>query len=260
MCRMLAFVTSDGAPDGTFEDFRRLSHTGKVTPNSPPGHTSGWGVFSTDFVGSALHYRSARDAWDDPSFVKVVEVAEEPGPRSVLAHLRKASIGKPRPENSHPFVVDGRAFMHNGSIRGLRSAFRASRRPEGGTDSERFFLLLLDEMGRRPVPEAIRSTVTSLERLDYSSLTFVLQDGRSLYAYRQCRKLEGYYTLYYAQNKGSVIFSSEPLGSLRWRAMGNGELVHASLADGRARLVGKTTIRPRPDESVIHLAEPRSPA
>jgi predicted glutamine amidotransferase len=234
MCRMLACLTTEILPEGLLTQFRRLSHEGKVPPKAAPGHVSGWGVYASDFGGSTLHYRSMKDAWDDPSFDILSEIMDNSsGDRTFLVHLRKASVGTPRAVNSHPFAVDGKVFMHNGSIKGLSGSFSASRMPVGQTDSEKFFLLLLDSLRDREMPAALGQVLPKLERLDYSSLTFVMQDGPFLYAYRHFGKHEDYYTLYYAQSRDSVLFSSEPLtSSLEWYPIGNRELMRAHL-DGR---------------------------
>ncbi len=234
MCRMLACLTTESLPEGLLTQFRRLSHEGKVPPKATPGHLSGWGVYASDFGSSTLHYRSRKDAWDDPSFDIVREVVGDlSGARAFMVHLRKASIGAPRVVNSHPFVVDGKVFMHNGSIKGLSSSFSASRAAVGQTDSEKFFLLLLDSLGDKKMPAALSEVLPKLETMDYSSLTFIMLDGPSLYAYRHFGRYEDYYTLYYAQTRGSVLFSSEPLTSrLDWHPIGNRELMRARL-DGR---------------------------
>jgi predicted glutamine amidotransferase len=228
---MLACLTTESLPEGLLTQFRRLSHEGNVPPKAAPGHVSGWGVFASDFGSSALHYRSRRDAWDDPSFDVVSEVVDDlSGARTFMVHLRKASVGSPSAVNSHPFVVDGRVFMHNGSIKGLSSSFSASRMPVGQTDSEKFFLVLLDSLGDKEMPAALGEVLPKLEATDYSSLTFIMQDGPSLYAYRHFARYEDYYTLYYAQTRGSVLFSSEPLTSkLDWHPIGNRELIRARL-------------------------------
>ncbi len=184
-----------------------------------------------------MHYRSSRDAWDDPAYETISgAVGRISGRRWFMFHLRKASVGAPRVVNSHPFVVDGMAFMHNGSVKGLAHSFPASRKPLGQTDSEVYFLLLLDRLRNGGVFEAVSQTIPLLEQLDYTSLTFIMQEGNSMYAYRQFSRNGEYYTLYFAQDGNSAIFSSEPLLGLRWQLIGNRELVRASLEDSEVHL------------------------
>jgi len=235
MCRMLACLTADGLPDGLVTRFQRLSHEGMVPPRAAPGHVSGWGAYASNFETTTLHYRSSKDAYDDPSFQAISEaVGRISGPRALMFHLRKASVGAKRVVNSHPFVVGGRAFMHNGSVKGLANSISTSREPLGQTDSEVYFLMLLDSLEGRRVRDAVRETISRLEHMDYTSLTFVMQDGPSIYAYRHFGRYGDYYTLYYSQERDSVIFCSEPLLGLRWKLIGNRELVHATFDGGRA--------------------------
>jgi len=219
-------------------------------------------VFASDFGSSTLHYRSNRDAWDDPSFGRIGEVLGNlSGARAFMLHLRKASIGTSRAVNSHPFAVDGRVFMHNGSIRGLSSSFLASRVPGGQTDSEKFFLLMLDSLEDKAMPAALNEVLPKLEELDCSSLTFIMQDGSSLFAYRHFGRYEDYYTLYYAQTRDSVLFSSEPLTSkFDWHLMGNRELIQARLDASGLELKRWVVSQPAARESVIHRATPRQHA
>jgi predicted glutamine amidotransferase len=178
-----------------------------------------------------------------------------------MLHLRKASIGTPRAVNSHPFAVDGRVFMHNGSIRGLSRSFLASRVPAGQTDSEKFFLLMLDSLEDKAMPAALNEVLPKLEELDCSSLTFIMQDGSSLFAYRHFGRYEDYYTLYYAQTRDSVLFSSEPLTSMfDWHLMGNRELIQARLDASGLELKRRVVSQPAARESVIHRATPRQHA
>ena len=238
MCRMLACMTDGNPPEDLLPQFRRLSHEGMVPPKAAPGHVSGWGIYASDRGGSTLHYRSKNDAWDDSAYdLMRAAVGRLTGPHVIMVHLRKASVGTPRVVNCHPFVVDGRAFMHNGSIRGLSDRFRATRNPIGQTDSEKFFLLLLDSLEGRELPEALSNILPRLEGKDYTSLNFILQDGLNLYAYRHFRRHEDYYTMYYAQSGGSVSIASEPFyGGVRWNAIGNRELLCARLDGDRPGL------------------------
>jgi predicted glutamine amidotransferase len=95
------------------------------------------------------------------------------------------------------------------------------------------------------MPAALSEVLPKLEAMDYSSLTFIMQDGTSLYAYRHFGRYEDYYTLYYAQTRGSVLFSSEPLTSrLDWHPIGNRELMRARMEGRRPEL--KRYVIPHP--------------
>ena len=89
-------------------------------------------------------------AYGDADFRR--DATERVSPR-FLAHVRYASVGAHRLENTHPFALDGRVFAHNGHIGGL-DRLEAELGPalagvRGDTDSERFFALATREIDRR---------------------------------------------------------------------------------------------------------------
>jgi len=65
---------------------------------------------------------------------------------------------------------------------------------------------------------------------DYSALNCILSNGRELYAIRQYRKWDDYYTLYTYRLPGSIVISSQPveLPQLKpdnWKLLSNNLLV-----------------------------------
>lgn len=150
MCRLLAYgsgsdrsVTELLGDDG-FASLKSLSSL----------HGDGWGMAWSAAMGGGRgapvdSRRSTLRALLDPAFD---ELAREPLGRAGLVHLRWATLGfAVRDENTHPFLFDGWAFAHNGSIPeadrldGLLSPpYRAQRR--GDTDSERYFLHVVERI------------------------------------------------------------------------------------------------------------------
>jgi hypothetical protein len=144
MCRLLAYVTTDGrsAQDAvgeqTLSEFRSLARL----------HSDGWGaawVSATEPAGIAVR-RSTASAAADPAFAATADAVSA---RAAFFHLRWATPGLAvTPANTHPFVADGWAFAHNGNIGDggriaelLPARHRAALR--GTTDSERYFRLVL---------------------------------------------------------------------------------------------------------------------
>ena len=108
---------------------------------------------------------SAGSALDDPAFTAATH-----DQRSVatLVHLRWATNGLAvQPQNSHPFVADGLAMAHNGSIKPmgpldelLEPDIAASLR--GTTDSERYFGVIRQHRRTAPnLAEAVRRAVAN---------------------------------------------------------------------------------------------------
>lgn len=74
---------------------------------------------------------------------------------TVLAHVRRATVGEPRLANTHPFRRDGSLLAHNGHLPGfgaLAPRLRDAMTPDlrgahrGDTDSEHVFHLLLSRL------------------------------------------------------------------------------------------------------------------
>jgi len=131
---------------------------------------------------------------------------------TVLAHVRRATIGDLRPENTHPFSHGRWLFAHNGTLgafpvlreRMLTETTSDQRRAIlGQTDSEHIFHFLLARVETQPeksVLDAVRAGVTELvewARREAPAaeigLNFLLTDGRESVGARIGRTL--WYTL-----------------------------------------------------------------
>lgn len=122
------------APDGLAVQSRR----------EPDG--VGLGLFEPD--GTALVHKRPIAAYRDAEFAREARAVSS---STFLAHIRYASTGGVRTENTHPFLQDGRLFAHNGVITGLdrlRHRVGAQLRGPigelvgGDTDSELVFALI----------------------------------------------------------------------------------------------------------------------
>src|SRR5919201_1383582 len=89
-------------------------------------------------------------AYEDEAFAREAKDCESP---TFLAHVRYASTGAAKPENTHPFERDGLVLAHNGHIEGLDELERELGEyrglVRGDTDSERFFALVCKETEAR---------------------------------------------------------------------------------------------------------------
>ena len=168
-------------------------------------HPDGWGLAWYE-NGAPRVVRSLTPAHGDGEFEKLSNYVRA---TTVLAHVRKASIGKVAPENTHPFQRGPWLFAHNGTLpaweRGrslLEELIAPSLRRElrGDTDSERCFYLFLTQLRARCDPEnadcasaaaaladAVRMAADACGR--DASTTFLATDGRMLLACRRGRTL-----------------------------------------------------------------------
>lgn len=170
-------------------------------------HPDGWGI---GYYEDASPETARRDtaAYQDLNFSIT---AERMYARTVLAHVRRATIGGVSLENTHPFVYGRWSFAHNGTVRGyervapqLERETRPSllRLRRGRTDSELVFYWLLSRLKSagndlrsgsdcRSLVQAMRDAIHTLEARcraahaqKAAQLNFVLTDGRVLVASR----------------------------------------------------------------------------
>ncbi|HET9960052.1 MAG TPA: class II glutamine amidotransferase [Polyangiaceae bacterium] len=113
-----------------------------------PGEPLGWG-FGFYQSGEIL---LRRRPMDDRSVIDLTEAAEDIRTDVLIGHVRRASVGALRTENTHPFRYRSWVFAQTGTILGfdrLRERLLASqpeflrRNVRGETDSECFFYLFL---------------------------------------------------------------------------------------------------------------------
>ncbi|MDI3285292.1 class II glutamine amidotransferase [Polyangium sp. 15x6] len=198
MCRLFGVVSRHVEPHP-----EPLATAPRSLAALSPEHPHGWGIAAHDGKSWAIH-KSPTCAQADPAFRAVASNARG---RVVLAHVRKATVGKTGLDNTHPFRRDAWVFAHNGTISDvawLERRTSQSRRREiaGDTDSERFFAFLmttLDEVGathgsrRAPSGLTHRAIAQAIEaatdRPRFGAVNFLLSDGDVLYAHRFGRSL-----------------------------------------------------------------------
>jgi predicted glutamine amidotransferase len=228
-------------------EFRMLAETGLVSSSAKElGHRDGWGIVQIDDYPLDMGHRAVEEdgtleanAAVSKEFDRVVEkIGKEELKGVFLTHLRKASSGKRVRKNTAPFVDDGWAFSHNGTVFEMGSA--------AVSDSRSLFQKLVKNIGdRNDAVEGIRTTVKQIrDGYRYSSLTFLLSNRHHLYAYREYNENysqdKEYYALRYAQaSESTLIFAQEEKWNLRWKLIPNQSLV---VADLNLRLEGPLQI------------------
>ena len=209
MCRLYGIQSNHPARQHrAFAALRSQSHE----------HRDGWGVARFDgpkieiAVGLEPAHSSAR-------FLELGAVQT----RALLAHIRLASVGGLAQANAHPFVGEGWAFSHNGTIRRFadhRAQFEAllpePRRAaiRGQTDSERCFQLFLHHLEGPTLTEVARALAKVMRAVELifdqgqaqkSSTNFMVSNGVVMAASRRGR------TLFTAQTETTRMIASEPL-------------------------------------------------
>lgn len=221
-------------------------------------HGHGWGIAVYE-DGFPLVSREAWDAYQNEAFR---DAAARVYSKAVIAHVRRATVGATRIENTHPFVHEAWAFAHNGTIphfRSIRSQMLEQISDEhrgeilGETDSEvffRLFLTRLDEVdgnAELALETSVEQVVEWCRQEDRSArigLNVLVTDGRQLVGTRWGR------TLLYVTRRGvtdceicryphvrtdtphdyrSLVVASEPLthGEI-WEEVPEGSIFAAS--------------------------------
>ena len=178
-------------------------------------------------------YRDILPAWSDPNLKSLCRQIKS---GLFLAHVRASTGGATSRSNCHPFVSGRWSFMHNGQIGGFEKIRRSLENSisddfydqrQGTTDSELFFLLMLDEgLDADPQGSASRATMRVIEAARRAGveaalkLTAAFSDGETLYAIRYASEGDAP-TLYTAAVSGGRCIVSEPFdreGS-NWQAV-----------------------------------------
>ncbi|TIY10435.1 MAG: class II glutamine amidotransferase [Mesorhizobium sp.] len=142
-------------------------------------------------------YRDILPAWSDPNLKSLCRQIRS---SLFLAHVRASTGGATSRMNCHPFTAGRWSFMHNGQIGGFETIRRALENSlsdavfaqrEGTTDSELFFLLMIDEgLSGDPEGAVLRATSRVMDASRHAGfepalrLTAALSDGESLHAVR----------------------------------------------------------------------------
>jgi predicted glutamine amidotransferase len=223
VCRLLGIVPeSQSKVDfSLLRSFRNLAQCGRVCEGSGPGHRDGWGIVAWNNGNPIYLGREPNDAFTDPIFEEACTTGESMKVNShLIAHLRKASVGLKVRENTHPFVKDGWAFAHNGTIRKLNLRYT--------TDSQWFFESILVEKKKNggDILSAIETNVEIVHQVyPYTSVTFLLSNGREFYAYRDAPENMDYYALFYTRTPQGLVVSQERFFEGDWTEIENGSLL-----------------------------------
>lgn len=188
MCRLFGLSAAPARVAATFWLLDAPDSLAVQSRREPDG--VGLGVFAPD--GTPIVHKRPIAANRDEEFARE---AREVTSTTFLAHVRYASTGGLLPQNTHPFLQDGRLFAHNGVVEDL-DRLRAKVSSEldaplddlvrGDTDSELVFGLVTAYARRhgdvgRAIVEAVRWVAAELPLY---ALNIVLTTPTDLWALR----------------------------------------------------------------------------
>lgn len=219
-------------------------------------HAHGWGVATyTDSIPQV-----ERQAWAAYHGEHFRRTAARVFSRTVIAHVRRASVGAVGLENTHPFVHGKWTFAHNGTLRAfdairewMLDAMTDEHRMaiHGATDSEHVFHFVMSLWAKHPslAPcEALRAGLQQVITQSRTtapeaaiSLNVLLTDGDQLVGSRWGRTLWyverdkvqdceicGFPHIHHDPHKHyqAVIIASEPISHEPWIAVPEETIFH----------------------------------
>lgn len=170
-------------------------------------HADGWGIVTYQNDIPVIQKKTTA-AFEDQRFSAA---AEKVYSQAIIAHVRKATVGSPSVQNTHPFVSGRWSFAHNGTVTGfekIRHQLENETEPDlqaqriGTTDSEQYFFWLLSHLRRLGMEKIedsspsellgyLSAKVSELDKRcrqaapkDTPRLNFVLTNGKTLIACR----------------------------------------------------------------------------
>ncbi|WP_331346111.1 class II glutamine amidotransferase [Cellvibrio sp. UBA7661] len=185
MCQLLGMSCKQPASIGfSFEGFRAR---GGLTDD----HKDGWGL--------AFYRNQQAQVFLDESPAAESPLAEsiqktDIKSNTIIAHIRKATVGAVKPRNCHPFQRNlwqqDWLFCHNGDLKGFNPPLDDEFQPEGDTDSELAFCFLLQEL-KRHFPYGADSIDDLFQWLNHLSeiiaafgtFNIILSNGEWMYTY-----------------------------------------------------------------------------
>ncbi len=237
MCRLLGWVSDQPR---TLAELIRPEELAEFTELSRL-HADGWGIAWYDSDGVLQTMRSEDAAFSSVAYAEAVAGIAS---TAAILHLRWATPGIPvQPTNTHPFVRDGWAFAHNGSIwprDGLLDLLEEEPVLEGTSDSELYLLALLQRVGALGFDDGLRQTVVDITaELTPSSLNAMLLGNGALTAMScnigdagcpgvtgpetPAEELPGYYDLRYrVLDAATLVASSGWADDTGWEHLDNG--------------------------------------
>ena len=210
---------------------------GKPDDNQNPGHHDSWGIAVTNSDKTAMVpvIRQLGSAHLAPCYRDAIYAMTET-PDIILCHLRRASDTIPITlANAHPFIHNGWAIIHNGTVYNAeslpRDAYLIPTSDESDTEYLFHYLLtaIMTIPANKRVVETLAQAVSSLT-VDYTAVNSMLSNGEDLYVINGYKKWEDYYALHCYCLPAGIIISSQPIESSRldpagWKRLDNNLLL-----------------------------------
>ncbi len=253
MCRLLAVVADRVAaiPELVPDELARFETLSAV-------HTHGWGIAHVAATGEVRVDREPTRASRSAAWWTALDTIRTD---AATLHIRQASPGMPLVSgNTHPFLVDGAAFAHNGYAwpnERLEALLVDAGGPavapgfEGDTDSERYFALARAlDLAHDPASALLHAAAEVSTRATATSLNVLLLTPHELVAVAWWHaaviragpdgESERDYRLWYRVAPDRVVVGSAGVaneGSDDWQELPHGHALVVSRRDLATRVV-----------------------
>lgn len=188
-------------------------------------HPNGWGLaeFADEGVRVQIEPVSANKSKILPDLINHLEDS-----KTLLAHIRRATVGGVKSANCHPFVrtdASGRTWtlIHNGTVFSGMELIYYQHKQLGDTDSERILLYLIDKMNdeiakkgcplnsfeRFKVVEKVVANITYRNKIN-----LLIYDGSQMYVHVNMKD-----TLYFKSDEFGTSFATVPLEADGWQPL-----------------------------------------
>ena len=204
-------------------------------------HPHGWGMAFLDPHGAAVEKEPSPS--HKSSYLRHRLTAPILS-STLIAHIRLATKGSLEYRNTHPFTRQDKTgrmwtLAHNGTIFECAALNRYALLQEGGTDSERILMYIVDKINEAEAQKALRFVTAPLshgsdappqsaeltseecfcvvesvihEITSENKVNILLFDGELLYAHTNYRA-----SLHFAMQDGTTYISTRPLSTLHWQ-------------------------------------------
>ncbi|MXP48287.1 class II glutamine amidotransferase [Altererythrobacter luteolus] len=255
MCRLYGFRASEPTKvECTLVHAQNALMVQSEADLSGKSHANGWGLAT--FENGAMHIE--RQAWAAYHGEHFRRAAARIYSQQVLAHVRRATVGKPTLANTHPFVDGGWALIHNGTIPHFDQVrpLLLDRLPEhrraavgGDTDSEHILQLLRtlqESQPSRPLAEVLAELMTmvigwtrSIDRNARPGLNLLVTNGLEMAGTRLNRPLHfvarrgvhdceicGFPHIHHSERHRyrALVVASERISHEKWQEVPNGSV------------------------------------
>ncbi len=220
MCRLYGFCATEPTKvECTLVHAQNALIAQSKSDQSGKSHAHGWGVVT--YEDEKPHReRQAWAAYHGEHFERAASKIYAP---LVVAHVRRATVGGPSLENTHPFTFNQWTFAHNGTVPHfdrLKPRFlekidpKLRKKIEGETDSEHLFYFALTKLENAEcdnltvllttLAQEVEDWVHDISPKAKLGLNVILTDGKMIAGSRLGR------SLFYVQRQG--IYDCEICG------------------------------------------------